>query len=71
MQVHDTIEQEVSDIFHKYIHDLDGSDPEELVQVVMDALNDFVTEFPVITVRTVLAAPEGTALSQETYRSNF
>ncbi len=49
--VHETIQTEVSDVLHKYIHDLDGLDPEDLNQCVYDALNDFVTEFNVITVR--------------------
>ena len=68
LSVHESIGESVSDILHSMIHDLDGSDPEELVQCVTDALNDFITDLPVVTVRIVVT--EDGLIVPEVYTSN-
>ena len=37
-----TISYEVSDILHKYISDLDGTNPDELVECVLRSLSSFI-----------------------------
>lgn len=47
----EAVAQELNESLHRYISDLDGVEPEELVAELLSVINDFVTDVPVTTVR--------------------
>ena len=51
--VHKAVSHGISCVLMGYIHDLDGLDPDELIQCVLDTLDDFVTDMKVSWTRVV------------------
>jgi DNA-binding protein Fis len=51
--VHEAVSHGISSVLMGYIHDLDGSDPDELIQCVLNTLDDFVTDMKVSWTRVI------------------